>query len=70
MKVQHGSHKNEQDALKNLLESLENKRKIVEEKDNDEVLMKHDSVHQRIADARKKFTETSNSSISNHQTGK
>lgn len=55
-KSQRDSHRNEQDALKNLLESLENKR-ITKERENDQAIMKHGSVHQRIADARKMFTE-------------
>jgi len=63
-KAQHDSHKNEQDALKNLLESLENKRKTLKQKEDENLIMKHDSVHQRIADARKRFADVSDSNTS------
>ena len=69
-KAQHDSHKNEQDALKNLLESLENKRKTLKQKEGENLIMKHDSVHQRIADARKRFADVSDSNTSQKPGGK
>ena len=69
-KAQHDNHKSEQDALKNLLESLENKRKTLKEKEDDNLIMKHGSVHQRIADARKRFADVSDSNTSHQPGGK
>ena len=71
-----GNQKSEQDALHTLLESLENKRKStkkIEEKEgmkekDDKNVMMHSSVHNRIANARKKFMETEEPMELDHET--
>eukprot|EP00112_Aurelia_sp_Birch-Aquarium-sp1_P003742 Seg1421.5 transcript_id=Seg1421.5/GoldUCD/mRNA.D3Y31 product="MICAL-like protein 2" protein_id=Seg1421.5/GoldUCD/D3Y31 len=75
-KSRNGNQKSEQDALQILLESLENKRKStkkIEEKEGmkekeEKHVMKHSSVHNRIANARKKFMETEEPMEVDHET--